>query len=182
MLWCINETKMFYWSNTSLLLLQHPINYWEHGGSAAEHCNSKTLQLLINKHKINICVDNSAVFEEIHAFRAPKNLTVTVQENWRRKRRSYCLWPWCRVLQAQATVIDFHQTFNVEELLPEFFALFPLCLIVWSLQKWNNAGSYWDHNCQYCFIRMSWKKSKILQKVNFAPHYAVVATVLNSCG
>lgn len=36
---------------------------------------------------------------------------------------------------AKTLVIDFHQTLDVEKFLPEFFALFLLCLIVWRLGK-----------------------------------------------
>lgn len=31
-------------------------------------------------------------------------------------------------------VVDFYQTFDVEKLLPQFFALFLLCLIIWHLR------------------------------------------------
>lgn len=39
----------------------------------------------------------------------------------------------CLSVLTNTLVIDFHQAFDVEKFLPQFFALFLLCLVIWHL-------------------------------------------------
>ena len=41
----------------------------------------------------------------------------------------------CLNVLTNTLVIDFHQAFDVEKFLPQFFALFLLSLIVWHLRE-----------------------------------------------